>query len=119
MEDIGQSYGYILYRKRLTNQDSGLLVIKNLCDYGIVFLNGTKIASLDRRHRQHSVKINVKTVPSELDILVENGGRINYGEDLPDNRKGITEKVLLNGKELTGWDIYSLPIDDISSLSFS
>ncbi len=119
MEDVGQSYGYILYRTQLTERDSGLLVLKNLCDYGIVFLNGTKIASLDRRHRQHSVKLNVKKNPSDLDILVENEGRINYGEDLPDNRKGITEKVLLNGKELTDWQIYSLPLDDISSLSFS
>jgi beta-galactosidase len=53
-----------------------------------------------------------------LDILVENGGRINYGNKLTDNRKGITEQVTFNGKELTDWEIYPLPFDDLSNVKF-
>jgi beta-galactosidase len=44
-----------------------------------------------------------------LDILVENNGRINYGPFLTDNRKGITDKVTLNGQELLGWKMYQFP----------
>ncbi len=38
---------------------------------------------------------------------MENGGRINYGGQLPDNRKGITESVTLGGRGLTGWEMYN------------
>jgi beta-galactosidase len=38
-------------------------------------------------------------------------GRINYGEYIID-RKGITERVTLNGMTLMNWDVYNLPIDD-------
>jgi beta-galactosidase len=38
---------------------------------------------------------------------------------LTDNRKGITESVFLNGNELTGWEMYPLPLGDISGLHFA
>jgi beta-galactosidase len=119
MEDIGQSYGYILYRTKLTSPDSGNLVIKNLRDYGIVLLDGKKVASLDRRNKQNKLALNVTTVPATLDLFIENGGRINYGHEMLDNRKGITESVKFNGKELTGWEIFPFPLEDISSIRFT
>ena len=39
---------------------------------------------------------------AKLEILVENVGRINYGPDLLDNLKGITENVTIAGKEVNG-----------------
>ena len=51
-----------------------------------------------------------------IDILVENMGRINFGPYLLKNKKGITEKVLLDGKEVKGWEMYSLPFDDINAV---
>ncbi|HUN65032.1 MAG TPA: beta-galactosidase [Bacteroidota bacterium] len=106
MEDIGQSYGYILYQTVLGKNERGLLSFSNLCDYGIVYLNGKKVASLDRRDREHSLELSVDRAPATLSVLVENGGRINYGRELQDNRKGITGSVLFNGRELTGWKIF-------------
>ena len=35
------------------------------------------------------------------------------------NKKGITEKVTFNGHELTGWQQYSLPFDNISTIKYS
>ncbi len=35
------------------------------------------------------------------------------------DRKGITEKVTLDGKELTGWQIFPLPLDNLARLQFS
>lgn len=119
MEDVGQSYGYILYRTRITSRDSGNLVIKDLRDYGIVLLNGRKIASLDRRDKQNKTVLNVTTVPATLDLFIENGGRINYGHEMLDNRKGITESVKFNGKDLTGWEIFPFPLENISSIRFT
>jgi len=51
-----------------------------------------------------------------LDIFVENLGRVNYGPYLLKNKKGITEKVLFAGKEVNGWQMFSLPFENIQSL---
>jgi beta-galactosidase len=111
MEDVGQSYGYILYRTHIDKPVTGPLTITELSDFAVVLLNGRTIASLDRRHKQDTVELKVSETPAVLDILVENGGRINYGPLLTRNRKGITEKVTLAGKDLTGWEIYPLPME--------
>ena len=54
-----------------------------------------------------------------LDILVENMGRTNFGPLLVSDRKGIAGKVTLGGEELTGWEIYPLPLDDPGRWPFS
>ena len=118
MEDIDQAYGYILYRTRIQAPAAGPLVIKDVRDYAVVLLDGRKIATLDRRHHQDSVNLNVTHAPAVLDILVENGGRINYGPELMRNRQGITDKVTLNGKELTRWEVFPLPMTDLSAVRF-
>ena len=119
MEDLGQSYGYTLYRTTIAAPGTRILSIQDLRDYGIVMLDGARIASLDRRHKQQSVPLIVRAAPAVLDILVENGGRINYGRELLDNRKGITEKVLWGGEELTGWEMFPLPMTDLSAAGVS
>jgi beta-galactosidase len=111
MEEIGQSYGYLLYRTALTQKEKGTLSINDLCDYGIIYLNGKKVASLDRRDKQRKVEIAIEQTPVMLDIFVENGGRINYGREMMANRKGITGNVTLNGRELTGWKMFPFPFE--------
>ena len=54
---------------------------------------------------------------SILDILVENSGRMNFLKAIRDERKGITGKVSVAGKEFSDWDIYSLPMDDLSKIA--
>jgi beta-galactosidase len=108
-EDLRQDYGFVLYRTVVTNASSGILRIKELRDYGIVFLNGKRIAILDRRLKEDSVFITMPRGTVTLDILVENQGRINFGPNLLHNKKGITEAVSLNNIELKGWKMFSLP----------
>jgi beta-galactosidase len=117
-EDLNQAYGFVLYRTTLNGGASGLLKIKDLRDYGIVFVNGKRAGILDRRLNQESLQVTLPKGKVTLDILVENLGRINFGPYLLQNKKGITESVLLNDKELKGWQMYSLPFDNISNLSF-
>jgi beta-galactosidase len=45
-------------------------------------------------------------------------GRINFGPALLD-RKGITKSVTLAGQFLFGWEIYTLPLDDLQGLEYS
>lgn len=118
MEDLGQSYGFVVYRAEINAAVRGTLEVIELRDHAWICQGSKRLGVLDRRLKQQSLAVDlVKGEP--LDIVVENMGRINFGPQLPDNRQGITAKVLLNGKELTGWSIYPLPLANLSSLKFS
>jgi len=118
-EDLDQGYGFVLYRIKLKSPVSGLLKIKELRDYATIHLGGTRIGVLDRRLKQDSLMINSTYPNTTLDILVENNGRINYGPFLNDNRQGITEKVTLNGEELTGWEMYKFPFNNLTGFKYT
>ncbi len=109
-EAMKQDYGYMHYKTLIATPDSGKLVLDELRDYAVVILNGEVVGSIDRRFHQNSILLNVTEPNSVLEILVENGGRVNYGKDLVNNLKGITKRVLFNGKELTGWTTTGLPL---------
>ena len=117
-EDLHQGYGYVLYRTRIKGGDSGVLSLKDLRDYAIVFVNGKRKGVLNRMQKQDSLGISIPRGEATLDILVENLGRINYGPNLLKNKKGITQKVLFNQKELEKWEMFSLPFDQIDSVKF-
>ena len=119
-EAMMQDYGYLHYQTTIANPDSGKLVLDELRDYAVVILNGKVVGSIDRRFHQNSIALNVTEPNSVLEILVENGGRVNYGKDLVNNLKGITKRVLFNGEELTGWTTTSLPLHraDVASFRF-
>jgi beta-galactosidase len=108
-EDLGQAYGFVLYRTRLSGGANGWLKINGMRDYAIVYINGRQIATLDRRLKQDSLKLENVPAHATLDIWVENNGRINYGPFLTDNRHGITQSVTLNGRTVDHWIMYGLP----------
>jgi beta-galactosidase len=115
-EDLHQAYGFVLYRSELNGGRSGVLKIKDLRDYGMVFINGKKVGVLDRRLYQDSILLSLPGGKVQLDIVVENLGRINFGPYLLKNKKGITESVSFDGQEIKGWKMYSLPFDHINAL---
>lgn len=118
-EDLHQDYGFVLYRTVLNGSKSGQLKLKELRDYAVIMINGKKVGTLDRRLNQDSLYLKLPAGKITLDILVENLGRINFGKYLLQNKKGITQQVLLNGKELQHWKMYSLPFHDLSAVKFS
>lgn len=111
-EAYNQDYGFILYTTELIGHKKGKLVISDLHDYAIVFLNGQYIGSVDRKEGVNSIDLpESKTEHPVLEILVEAMGRINFAEHIID-RKGITDRVTLNSMTLMNWKIYNLPMDD-------
>jgi len=119
MEDVGQSYGYILYRTNVAHAQSGDLRIDELRSYAQVYLDGVLAGTLDRRLNQSSIPIRVTHDNARLDILVENTGRVNFGPEFPHERAGITHAVTLADQPLTNWQIYSLPMRNPNSLSYN
>jgi beta-galactosidase len=107
-EDLDQSSGYVLYRHRSARAMHGVLSVPGLRDYAAVFVDGRRVATLDRRTRNFSCAVDVPA-GGRLDILVENMGRINYGSALVSDRKGIVQPVTIESAEITGWSMYRLP----------
>jgi len=110
MEDFGQSYGYILYRKRLASAAKGELVLDEARDQTLVLADGRVIGRLDRRRGEKSLAVDLPA-GTQLDILVEAMGRIGFGARLVEEHKGITRAVRLDGEELLDWTVHTLPLD--------
>lgn len=111
-EAFGQDYGFMLYKTTLIGHKSGKLSVKDLHDYATVFLNGKYIGKIDRRLGEKTIDIPVSDVQNPvLEILVEGMGRINFADALID-RKGITDRVVLNGMTLMNWEVYGLPMTE-------
>lgn len=110
MEEFGQNYGYILYRKRLEAPAKGKLVLEELHDQATVLADGHVIGRLDRTRGENSLAVDLPA-GTQLDLLVEAMGRIGFGAKLVDDRKGITRGVKLDKEELEGWQVYPLPMD--------
>ncbi len=119
MEDIGQNYGYILYRTTLNSAGDGDLVLDQLHSYARVYLDGAFVGSLDRRREKMAMPLHVARSGQQLDILVEDSGRVNFSIVLRGERAGITKQVLWKGQPLEGWAIYPLPMKEPEQLSFN
>jgi beta-galactosidase len=118
MESLDQSYGFVLYRKQVERPISGKLAFGEVRDYAVLTQGSNRIGKLDRRLNERSLAVKLEQ-GKPLDILIENMGRINFGARLVDDRKGIFGKATLEGAVLTGWETFSLPMNDLSALKFS
>ena len=118
MEDLDQSYGYVLYRTGLDAGDGGELVLDGLHDYAQVYVDQKLIGTLDRRIGTSHLTLPIVNRASTLDILVENSGRLNFTKEIRTDRKGLTGSVTIGVKEPKHWQIYSLPMNDLTKLHF-
>ena len=111
MEDYGQNQGLMLYRTKLIGHKSGKLKIWEPHDYALVFLDGKFIDTVYRDGGNWTVDLPKTESPNPvLDILVEGMGHINFAQFMID-RKGITDRVTLNGMTLMNWQVFPLPMD--------
>jgi beta-galactosidase len=112
MEDFDQKSGFILYRTKLIGHKSGKLTITEPHDYAMIFLNGKLIDTIFRDGGKWTIDLPKTDVKDPvLEIFVEAMGHINFAQYMVD-RKGITDRVTLNGMTLTDWEIFPLPMDE-------
>lgn len=113
MEALGQNQGLMLYRTKLIGHKSGKLKIWEPHDYALVFLDGKFIDMVYRDGGNWTVDLPKTEVKDPtLDILVEGMGHINFAQFMID-RKGITDRVTLNGMTLMNWEHYRIPMTGI------
>ena len=121
MEKLDQSYGYILYHTHLDEiPKMGEIRLMDANDRAKVYVDHKNIATMYDRELLEAKKIepHVETLDKDLDILVENMGRVNFGPYMQKQRKGIDGPVLINTRQHYGYDIYTLPLDNIDKLIF-
>src|SRR5579863_7245905 len=111
MEAYDQGYGCILYRTRIPAGPASMLEAGAIHDFGYIFVDGQKIGVLDRRAVGAKILLPERAQESQLDVLVEPMGRINFGPEMAD-RKGLIAPVKLGGDVLKGWQVFNLPLDD-------
>ena len=112
MEYYDQNQGLMLYRTELIGHKKGTLTITEPHDYAMVFVDGKLIDTVYRDGGKWNIKIPESSSKDPvLDILVEGMGHINFAQYIID-RKGITDRVTLNGMTLMDWQIYPLPMTE-------
>ncbi|HVT81687.1 MAG TPA: beta-galactosidase [Phycisphaerae bacterium] len=119
MEDFDQSYGFTLYRTKIAaNVKDAKLHLPAARDYAIVMLNGTAVADGLTAPKTPTFDTTLSaTAGTTLDILVENMGRTSSPFDQANSRKGLEGNPTLNGTALTGWQVYTLPLNSPAELA--
>jgi beta-galactosidase len=116
MESLGQDYGFTLYRTEVRHPPGKVVLsAERVHDRAQVFING-RAAGLLERNGSCRIEVEIPEGPVRLELLVENQGRVNYGPDLHD-RKGLLGWVRLGINKLYHWQMFPLPLDDLSGLA--
>lgn len=116
-EQLGQDYGFTLYRTEIPHPaGKAMLSVERLHDRAQVYINGVP-AGVIERDGPLQLEVEIPAGVTCLDLLVENQGRVNYGPDLQD-RKGLLGWVRLGINKLYHWQMFPLPLADVSALRF-
>ncbi len=123
MEQIGQSFGYTLYRTKIKGPKNKAAINADVMhDRAHYYVNG-ELRAIHYRGDKEGIKKNAVEIAlgigedADIDILVENMGRVNYGAKLRD-RKGI-HGVRLGYQHHFGWEMFPLPMDDLGGLKYT
>lgn len=122
MEELGQAYGYLFYRTTLQKEmDNQRLRIIDGRDRAQVFVNGEHIATQYQEQIGEDLFVSLIDEENQLDILVENMSRVNYGHKLlaETQRKGIRQGVMSDLHFMLEWDHYCLSFDKPFTIDFS
>ncbi len=133
MEDLGQKSGFILYSTDIKYTDNAkrFINIKGLHDRATVYANGKYAGTYMRDRCDEPIEFTVPESGLHIDILVENMGRVNYGNAMYFDKKGICEYVKIevlnddgtvypwNYTMKTGWMNTSLPMEDLSHIDYT
>lgn len=123
MEHLRQGSGFILYRSQLpaSVRPGSRLSVLEVYDRAQVFVGSNSnnrlfLGTLERWSRNSLTLPPAAAVPGlQLDILVENMGRVSDGLFMGEN-KGITEAVLLDDDPILGWNVHTIGLANVAGL---
>ena len=123
MEDLGQSYGYLLYHTEASwDADEEKIRVIDGRDRMQLFVDGELVTTQYQAEIGQDIFVTgKKKATHQIDILIENMGRVNYGHKfLADTqRKGIRTGVCKDLHFLLDWQQYPLPLENTENIDFS
>ena len=123
MEDLGQSYGYLLYRSEASwDADEEKIRVIDGRDRMQLFVDGKLMETQYQAEIGQDIFVaGEKKATHRIDILMENMGRVNYGHKfLADTqRKGIRTGVCKDLHFLLNWQQYPLSFENTENIDFS
>jgi beta-galactosidase len=115
---LGQHEGFTLYRTRIEPDGDGaarVFEVGEVRDRAQVFLDRRAVAVLARDHRDRALPLPADA-GGDLELLVEDLGRVDYGRRIGEP-KGLIGPATLAGVELTGWEALALDLSDIEPVA--
>ncbi|WP_311215161.1 MULTISPECIES: beta-galactosidase [unclassified Arthrobacter] len=109
VEVTGQYRGFYLYETSLTA--GGVLSFTEVRDRAQFFLDGVPVGVLSRELGERSVVI---PGGGRLQVLLEDQGRVNYGQRIGE-AKGLMGPALLNGVEVLDWDVGAVDLGSLEA----
>lgn len=122
MESLGQNTGYIYYQTELLRdkQDEEKIRVIDARDRMQLFINQELVATQYQEEIGEDIMVAYPSEKVTLGVLVENMGRVNYGYKLtaPTQSKGIGRGVMVDLHFVGNWQMYPLPLEDISKVDY-
>ena len=87
-------------------------------DRAKIYVDRAEVATLYDTELQKEHKLQYEAWGSELDILVKNMGRVNYGPLLEKQRKGIDGGIFINSHYHYNWKHYPLELNNLDKISY-
>ncbi|XP_058467993.1 beta-galactosidase-like isoform X3 [Malaya genurostris] len=116
-EALNQNSGLVLYEATIPENiktDPLKLTVEKAYDKGYVFIDYRYVGTLSRQNDINSVSIELG-LGNQLQIIVENEGRINFG--LLNDFKGLLGNIFINTQKIINWTMTGIPLDNIEQIS--
>jgi beta-galactosidase len=101
-----------LFCKEVSTDGPELLTVGEVRDRVYVFLDGAPVGVLDREQHDQALML---PHGGQLEIVVEDQGRVNYGRRIGE-AKGLIGPIRLGADELLDWSACAIDLDEVPHL---
>src|SRR5690606_8986180 len=113
MNDLGVEFGYVLYQSVITTETERTeLRLENVRDYAVVYGDDKLQWTLTDNNKK--IVLDIEPGEHQIQLYVENIGRITYGPEILDNSKGLFGNITLGGGIIENWTIIPLNIRNLA-----
>lgn len=112
---VGSFNGFSVYRSQISVTERSVLSFSEVRDRAQIFLNREHLGTLSRDQKDRAVTLPAGAAGT-LEIVLEDQGRVNYGERLGE-AKGLIGRAHINDVPLHDWELSPLPFTDVAALS--